>query len=77
MSTMEIPADVYRNILAQTYVRYMDRGYSKGFALQRATELMESAFTVTEAAHQTERQWDDHAPESNRWSDETKLKAQT
>jgi hypothetical protein len=77
MSTMEIPRGIYRVILAQTFVRYVDKGYSLAAAGQRAHELMESAFTVSEAAQQTEHQWDAGNPEANHWSDNTKLKPQT
>lgn len=77
MSAVEIPYDIYRYILAQTYVRYIDKGYSNAYALQRAHELMKSAFLIAELEHQTEYQWDAGNPEANHWSDETKLAPQS
>ncbi len=66
MSIMTVPADVYRNILATTYARYVDKGYSNAVAMQKARDLMDGAFNCDDVL-QEETSWDHHNPEANRW----------
>ena len=58
MSVMTIDAATYRLILADTYARYVRKGYSNAVAMQEAQQLMEGAFVCEDAVLQDELQRD-------------------
>ena len=67
MSVMMIPADVYRGILHDTYIRYMRHGMTGPEAAAKAQQLMEGAFVCEDVVAQADMEWDQRSPESNRW----------
>ena len=58
MSVMMIPADIYRSILHDTYIRYMRHGMTGPEAAAKAQQLMEGAFVSEDVALQDELQRD-------------------
>ena len=58
MSVTTIPADVYRGILHDTYIRYMRHGMTGLEAAAKAQQLMEGAFVCEDVVLQDELQRD-------------------
>ena len=58
MSVMTIPADIYRSILHDTYIRYMRHGMTGPEAAAKAQQLMEGAFVSEDVVLQDELQRD-------------------